>query len=254
MTAWARWARMMAEISRRNVTGFLAAAMMLAVFVLCAVNPAAAQETAMPSEASLIAAWEDIQKNDSKTVTFEKTGEGTYRFATERFPYEGGLNVLNITIEPLSGSVMGESYYGVIEVELTDLPEDFFRKYAYSYSAWQKNNYLYYNAEDASWGTSTQWSETLAEEYDSGHVYGYGAYQSVFWLGALVVLLIVVLLGLRQIRKAMAQQQTALAGQDKALEMMAQSQEMARESLKIQKENTKILKAILKALEGGAHK
>lgn len=241
----------MADLRGKVVTSVFRVAVLAAALVLFAAQAIAAEGTKPPSEDSLISAWEDIQTNDPKTLIFEKTGDGTYHFATERFPYDGGLNVLNVTIEALPGTVMGESYYGVIEVELTDLPEDFFSKYAYSHSAWQKNNYLYFNADKGEWSTTTQWSATLAEEYDTGHgyAYAYGQYQSVFWLGALVVLLIVVWLGLRQVRTAMAQQQTALDGQTRALEMMEKSQKMAEENLNIQKENAKLLKSILNALE-----
>lgn len=240
------------RLMRIWVAGVLLAAILVAAGPVMASGTGDDGAADMPSEASLIAAWEDIQKNDPKTTTFEKKGEGEYHFATERFPYDGRLNVLNITIEALPGSVMGESYYGVIEVELTDLPEDFFRKYAYSYSSWQKNNYLYYDANKGQWRTTTQWSATLAEEFDAGHAYGGGnnPYQMLFWLVALAVLLVVALLGIRQVRRAMTQQQTALDGQARALEMMEKSHEMAAENLKIQKENTKILKSILKSLEG----
>ena len=54
---------------------------------------------AQPSEESLLSAWEALQKNNPKTVVFEKLGERDYKFKTQMFPFDGELKVTNVVVD-----------------------------------------------------------------------------------------------------------------------------------------------------------
>src|SRR5215212_5458490 len=74
--------------------------------LLCAALLVALSHTparaAQPSQASLVKAWEEVQREDPETVLFEKTGEGSYKFKTKRFPFDGELKLLKATLNDYS--------------------------------------------------------------------------------------------------------------------------------------------------------
>lgn len=134
--------------------------MLLGALILIALSHAAALG-AQPSRAALVKAWEEVQRNDPETVLFEKTGEGSYRFKTNRFPFDGELRVLKASVNDYSyGGGYGDEDYdapaqgyvmGIIEYDLVGLSEEVARKYAHSYSGWQQNNTLYFDKEAGEW-------------------------------------------------------------------------------------------------------
>lgn len=110
-----------------------------------------AYAVAQPTQDSLIQAWERAQREDPETVAFEKTGERTYRFKTERFPFDGELRVLKATVDD---SMDGDEYgvtTGVIEFDLVGLPDEVVKKYEHSYEAWVRTNRLYFDKETRKW-------------------------------------------------------------------------------------------------------
>ena len=122
------------------------------VFVLAWANaPALAQ----PSQESLLKAWEQVQKSDPDTLVFEKIAEGRYRFKTGRFPFDGELKVLKVSVED-PGEDYNYSTYGVVEYDLPGLSEEVKKKYERSYSKWQGTNTLYFDKEAGSWLSSEQ--------------------------------------------------------------------------------------------------
>lgn len=126
--------------------------------LLVALSHATAR-AAQPTQASLVKAWEEVQRNDPETVTFEKTGEGRYKFKTERFPFEGELKILKATVNDYSyGGDDDEGYAaptgyvaGVIEYDLVGLSAEVEKKYERSYSNWKMNNTLYFDKEGGEW-------------------------------------------------------------------------------------------------------
>src|SRR3712207_589982 len=128
---------------------------LLGVLLLVALSHAAALG-AQASQASLVKAWEDVQREDPETVTFEKTGEGSYRFKTKRFPFDGELKLLKATINDYSYDEEGHGapsgfVTGVIEYDLVGLSEEVEKKYEHSYFSWQMNNTLYFDVRDGEW-------------------------------------------------------------------------------------------------------
>lgn len=124
-----------------------------------------------PSKASLLTAWENAQRENPYTVTFEKTDEeGLYDFETTIFPYKGKIRVLNLLIHQNPAYYHSpyynyrvddpeEDYTGIVEVELDGLEDDFRSKYPYSYGTWNTDNALHFNVESAMWYTPKEWYE-----------------------------------------------------------------------------------------------
>lgn len=126
---------------------------------------------AQASQAALVKAWEEVQRNDPETVTFEKTGEGSYKFKTKRFPFEGELKVLKATVNDYSYGGGGDEDYdvpvqgyvmGVVEYDLVGLSDEVVKKYAHSYSSWQQNNTLYFDKEGGEWLSVEKYRANMA--------------------------------------------------------------------------------------------
>jgi len=81
----------------------------------------------LPTEESLIAAWEEIQKNDSNNTKFEKIKDKEYKIKNNKIPFEGILKINSADIEDV---MMGNNDYlmGVVEAELVGLSSDFIEK------------------------------------------------------------------------------------------------------------------------------
>src|SRR3712207_3704347 len=125
-----------------------------AALVTLALAAAPARAQHRPTEASLVRAWEDVQKDDPETVTFEKVGERRYRFKTDRFPFDGELRVLKATVDESEGAYADDdegglpvSAAGVVEYELVGLSDDVRKKYEHSFSIWERNNKLFFGRE-----------------------------------------------------------------------------------------------------------
>ena len=106
---------------------------------------------AQATEESFIEAWEAIQKNDSQTLVFEKIADKHYKFKTKKLPFDGELKILNVIIDDRASEYTEDFTFGVVEVELLNLPEDYLKKHPYSYSMWQQNNTLYFNKKIQKW-------------------------------------------------------------------------------------------------------
>jgi len=119
------------------------------IIVLAALPHVLAKAT--PTEASLIEAWEAVQRNDPQTEIFEKIGDRRYRFKTRRFAFDGELKVLNAVIDARMAGATDGFVRGVIEYELVGLPADTEKKYHASYELWQENNDLYFDPQKAAW-------------------------------------------------------------------------------------------------------
>ncbi|HVF68300.1 MAG TPA: hypothetical protein VM914_11580 [Pyrinomonadaceae bacterium] len=132
---------------------------LLCALILIALSHALALG-AQPTQAALVKAWEEVQRDDPETIVFEKTGEGSYKFKTKRFPFDGELKLLKATVNDFSygGGDDDEDYdvpagyvMGVIEYDLVGLSDEVTKKYAHSYSNWRQSNTLYFDKEGGGW-------------------------------------------------------------------------------------------------------
>src|SRR5262245_45165794 len=120
------------------------------------VSLAASAATPAEDEAALLLAWEKAQLADPKTQVLEHTAPRKYRFTTERFPYEGSLEVKNIVIQESSPEYVS----GTVEVVL-DQPNSVLREqFPASFPAWSLSNYMMKDMPSGRWVTMTEWSRT----------------------------------------------------------------------------------------------
>ena len=82
--------------------------------------------TAALTRESALDAWVEIQQSDPQTLVFEKIGEKRYHFSTERFPYDGELDVVNVAIDDLGiiGDDPLDNRIAIIEVDFVDMPDE----------------------------------------------------------------------------------------------------------------------------------
>jgi uncharacterized membrane protein len=203
-----------------------------------------------PTEESLLSAWETRQRTDPKTVVFEKVEPKVYRFETERFPYEGKIRVLNLSIDdpyagPGSSQQVG-SQIGVVEAALEDLPSGFMMHHAHSYGLWQAENTFYWDPVKGTWLTSREFQNRIQEE--AGGWYGWLGIglSGLFWIFFLVVVLGVLFL---LTRKASRQMKTAMAAQDKVLSEQERAMSLMERSIEVNEASNALLERILGTLE-----
>jgi len=137
-------------------------ATMLTLVALLALTLAGADARAQqPTQASLIRAWEQVQKDDPEAVTFEKVGERNYKFKTNRFPFDGELKVLKATVSESEYSDES-SASGVIEYDLVGLSDEVEKKYEHSLAKWEATNTLYFDGESKGWLSREQYYARLS--------------------------------------------------------------------------------------------
>lgn len=215
-----------------------------ALLLLCIISPMLASCCfAAPTEGSLLGAWESMQRDDPQTVLFKKTGESLYQFKTDRFPFDGQLRVLNVTVDERAGVYGDGCMLGVIEVELIDLPEDFLEKYSYSYSVWQTNNILYYNAESEEWLTSAEFmTRTRAREPAFGSFFS-SYFTTCLLIIVFIIILVVFFVAVNRLQK---RNRNYL---DESRASIKRSLEIAEKSLSMTEESNSILRDILDELK-----
>lgn len=244
------------------------AALAIVFIGLMAVPAIADQEKVailQPTRERLVAFWEDSVKADPQVKKLEETKEkGVYDFETTFFPYKGRLKLLNAAITPYEDGYYDGLSSGIIEVELLDADESFYKKYAASYGAWTRQNYFYHdevggvwfpardmgewskkyyqrnNPDKASTGPATSCMNTWWTRNSSTLVY-------IVFLGALVGF--VVLLARKQNKKIWDNHATALAEQQRGLAMAEKSMALTEQSLKHQQEMIRLLSDIHAALK-----
>ena len=117
---------------------------------------AAPAPTPAEDEAALLLAWEKAQLADPRTKLLEHTAPRSYRFKTERFPYEGSLEVRNIVIQ--TSPADADYVSGTLEVTL-DQPNSTLREqFPTSFPAWSVSNYMMKDVPSNRWVTMSEWS------------------------------------------------------------------------------------------------
>ncbi|MEM6553366.1 MAG: hypothetical protein AAF750_14715 [Planctomycetota bacterium] len=108
-------------------------------------------DTPPPSKESLIAEWEQRQIDDPLTKTFEPLGNGRYRFATERFPFDGEIQIDYATIQKWNFVEDSPYFRGIIVIVLLEIDEDFREKYNTAIAQWSNRTTLLYDSQQQSW-------------------------------------------------------------------------------------------------------
>ena len=182
---------------------------------------------AEPTEKSLIDAWEVIQKNDPKTLVFEKLGNDRYRFKTERFPFDGEMRITNTDLN----DQMDEMGYvvGYLQVDLGK-SQEFRQQYEMAISNWMRNNVLYFDLKEKRWLGYKDWMKNQKKKVPWSMGWGF-----LLGYGPLVLLIIFLFSIFRRYRKSM-----------KAVD---KSRQLMEKSIGLSEDNNKILKEILDVLK-----
>lgn len=115
-------------------------------------------------EEAFLQAWEATQKSDPKTAVFEKKAPGRYHFKTTRFPFDGELKVLNVTVNEGFGDdadLPAVGKYGFAEVELVGWSKDDLMRYAQSYALWTQTHTLYHDAKGNRWLPTVEYFKSV---------------------------------------------------------------------------------------------
>lgn len=217
-------------------------------FVVIVVAVGANAQDVGPTRDSLLAAWETAQREDPQTMHFEKIEAGRYAFATERFPFDGVVRVLNLVIDESTVEYPPSMVMGVVEADLEGVDDEFRRQHAYSIGLWQAANTLYFDADNGRWLTSAQWQRSMVDRYASpGWI---ARLAGSFWVIFLVIFVIVLWW---ITRRAGRQFKTATAAQDKALAEQERAIRLTEEALQISRDSNRLLSEILDAIKRGDH-
>jgi len=187
---------------------------------------------ALATEESLIETWEKFQKNDPKTITFEKLDKNLYHFKTERFPFDGELKILNVTVDEQSSGFEDGFVLGVVEVELVNLPKDFMEKYSYSYSAWVQDNILYYDKKEGKWLSVENYYGKMKEKLPTGFFMDILNYLPLLFLLLIMAIFVI-----------------AINVQRKNKRYLDHAYNLSEKQMKFMEESYKLLSEILKELK-----
>ncbi len=219
--------------------------------LLCLVMNSLVGAVEKPSEESLIKAWEQIQKSNPATVTFDKLADRRYKFKTTQFPFDGELKINDATIDvgtmagPYSNFIMA-----VLDIELVGLPKEITQKNR-KYSIWARSNMLYYDKQTDKWLTFEEFQAEVAKINNSSS--SSGLLSNYVLLALLILALIYVLNFLRKNRQAVKtsldRQAESIAKIDESIEMSKKSFQLSEKSIQLGEETNKILREILTALK-----
>ncbi len=220
---------------------------LLALVVLCIVGTASARAAVEPTRESLLEVWEQSQRADPQTTVFERIGDGRYRFATQRFPFDGVVRVLNVVLDDRHVEIANGMTVGMVETKLEDLTDDFLRDHAFSIGLWQAGNTFYFDGDSGRWLDAGEWQRQIMDRYPTGGAWSWLS-GNLFWI---VFLGIVVVTLWWATRRAGRQMKTAMAAQDRALAEQERAIRMSEEMLEVARDSNRLLRRILERLDGG---
>jgi len=198
-----------------------------------------------PSDDSVIEAWERLQRADSQTIALERIEPRLYRFETNRFPYDGHLRVLNVSLDGYGWSTDGATTMAVVEVELVDATDDFYARHAHSVPMWQATNILYLDSETGEWLDNREWQQRMIASSMPGGVLSI-LLSNWFWLALLAVMIVVLVF---VSRKAGRQMNVAMNAHEQALSEQQRGLALMEDALNLNRDANRTLVKILEALE-----
>lgn len=212
---------------------------------------------AAADRASLIAAWESHMASLPSITKFERTGDGTYEVTDTELPYDGELILHGVLVR--SSGVPDDSVFshtGMLEFELTELPEERFASQLYYYWIADKQM-LYYSVNRGDWVSRSQYTEEFSNEYGYDTDFWFMGFMMKYGIWILLIALIIFVFrgASTQMKKNRAMIDDTAAINEKARENVDRAKALqdevlaiSRESLELQAQNNEVLKKILEAL------
>ncbi len=203
----------------------------------------------MPTEDSLIKAWENIQKSDTNNVKFEKIEDRTYKLSNKLFPFDGELKIKDVTVD--SSVMVGNSdnfIIGIIDVEFAKMPKDFIQQHSRKYYMWAINNNLYYDKKAGKWLSSKEFQAAMMKiQKEMSRPSSLSSFFSDYFL--VVALLIILGFILYFARNYKTTVKNSFQRQDEAVARVNKSIELSERGILLGEETNKILKDILNILK-----
>ena len=202
-----------------------------------------------PTEDSLIKAWEELQKSDLNTVTFEKIADRRYKFKTKLFPFDGELRINDATIENIEMGPYNNGFIsGPLDIELVGLPKDVPQKYSRKYSVWARNNTLYYDKKVGKWLSLQEFQGAMAE-ITRERSKASGLSSNYVYIAAIAAILLVLAIFIYFIQRTGQAVKSSLQRQADAIAQVERSIQLNEKDMQLGEETNKILKEILEVLK-----
>jgi len=195
---------------------------------------------AQQNETTLISAWEQEQKADPATVKFEKLADRKYHFTTKRFPFDGELLIRNVSMQNFGGEDEFGISSGTVEVELQNVPEDFYRTFAMSYGQWITGNTFYWDAQGRRWLTARQRADLAREIFPTYRPF----WSFLLGQGWLVLFLVIVLVLLVPLFRYKRRWKEVTDRGNRSLAIGERAIQLSERNVQLQEENAKLLQEI----------
>lgn len=229
----------------------------LAIFTIGAILTQIAW--AQPDRESLIESWETHVAALPGTAEFEVLDDGVYRLRDTDLPYDGEVKLVGALVRAAEspGFDTGFSHFGMVEIELVDLPEE--RLSSQSYYYWLADRQtLHYSETEQRWMSPIAYQSAITEQYSSdvsfqglSFMLNYG-----IWVFLIALIIFVFVAVSRQAKKAgslMEQTETinrrASDNLDRSERMQDEVMAISREMRDLHSENNELLKKILGAIK-----
>ena len=229
------------------------------VLVLLTAVMLAQVAAAEPTRESLLAAWEEHIRALPGTSSFEKTGDDTYRYVDSDLPYDGELKVRGALVRSSEspGFETDYTHLGMVEFELTDLPEERLASQVYYYWLTDRQT-LHYHAGRQQWLDTAAYRDSFSDLYADAPSFGVLTFMvnyGIWVLLALVLIFAFITIG-RQTKKAQALMDDSVSLNERGRENLDRAEKMqdevlaiARETRDLQAENNELLRKMLESLQ-----
>ncbi|MBN1474128.1 MAG: hypothetical protein JW914_05905 [Syntrophaceae bacterium] len=199
----------------------------------------------LPTEESLIAVWEEIQKNDPNNIMFEEIKDKEYKINNKKIPFEGILKIKDVIVDETMPIGQNDYVMGTVDVELVGVSQEFINKNARRYYNWARNNNLYYDIGAKKWINMQEFQKLLTEKQDK--MFGIFSFVSNYFYIMLLIILIVFLVYFSRKQKKIIIK--SLDQQAQAMTRMKKALELSEKSVELNQETNEILKDILDELK-----
>ncbi len=135
--------------------------------------------------------------------------------------------------------------FGTVQIELVKLPANFLQQYSYNYSAWSRNNTLFYDNKNGNWISAKDFQAAMFKKTENLYKSSWGI--SDYAMIALAVVGIIIFFRISQKNKNYMN--TALKKQEEGIARSDVAVQLTEKGIKLNEETNKLLQEILDVLK-----
>lgn len=200
-------------------------------------------------KSSLLAAWEEMQKQNPNVEVFEKINDKSYKYKHSQLRFEGILEIISLDIISMGLDEVDEFEgikSGTVDVYLDGFDENQ-RQLFRAFNKWQTNNTLYFIPKENRWLDWSEYSDILEKNYrhqSAGDgVAGWFADKWIYIFAIIMCYFVIeTYLNRRKVSHSLNQQKMAIEQQLYAIKLQ-------EEGIEVTKETNQYLKQLLKQLK-----